>query len=280
MTVELKKGDLTALFDPEHGMNLLSLKKGSIEIIDQKTKPLFDQRFAGLGALIGPHFHFRPPSRVRPITNKEAFPHLKLVEGRPDPFSHGIARYVPWKYTVENNFLRGVLSGNDLYKEMKLSDLEGQNFTMTFSAHLTEEKLKLELTVVSDTDSVVGLHYYYRLPQNEGLITSEITGDLLENSVLKPLPKEWLKDEKTLSLKLKEALDINLHPFTPRKGTVNLKTSEYNLTIDYVSPSEEVSLQVFHPLDASYVCIEPLSCYDPKNPHLTSSSIRVDLTLS
>ena len=47
----------TATFNPEVGMNLMSLKKDKIEAIDQSTRPLFEERCAGLGALIGPHFH-------------------------------------------------------------------------------------------------------------------------------------------------------------------------------------------------------------------------------
>lgn len=274
MTVELRQGDLSAIFDPEHGMNLLSYRKGALEVIDQSTKPLFEQRYAGLGALIGPHFHFRPPSRIRPIANQEAFPHLKLVEGRPDPFSHGIGRYVPWKYEKTNTLIKGQLAGNDLFQGMKLSDLEGQNFTMTFEAELKEEGLQVELTVVSDTDSVVGFHYYYRLPQNKGMIISDIQLQFLEKSTLVPVRSDWLKRGNTLELPLNEALDINFHPLQPRKGEVLLKTSEYNLSVKYEAPSEELSLQIFHPLNASYVCIEPLSCYNPKNPHLTTSRVK------
>ena len=67
------KGEvLQATFLPEKGMNMISYKKGTLEVIDQSTKNLFDERFAGLGALIGPHFHpsrrnARPsPARCRP----------------------------------------------------------------------------------------------------------------------------------------------------------------------------------------------------------------------
>ena len=47
---------LEATFAPLQGMNLLSFKKGDVEALDQTTKGLFIERYAGLGALIGPHF--------------------------------------------------------------------------------------------------------------------------------------------------------------------------------------------------------------------------------
>ena len=50
---------LEATFLPEGGMNLCSYRLGEIEVIDQETLPLFEERRAGLGALIGPHFHQR-----------------------------------------------------------------------------------------------------------------------------------------------------------------------------------------------------------------------------
>ena len=45
-----------------------NLNGRDIEVIDQKTEPLYVERMAGLGALIGPHFHHRqkishPPTR-------------------------------------------------------------------------------------------------------------------------------------------------------------------------------------------------------------------------
>lgn len=255
MSVQLIKGDLKATFDPERGLNLISLRKGNVEVIDQNTEPLFRERFAGLGALIGPHFHYRPKARIRPIPNPESFPHLKRVEGRPDPFSHGIARYVPWKYETTNSTLKASLSGKEDYQGVKLADLEGQNFELTFDAFVTEDALNIHYTVVSDTDSIVGLHTYYRLPNGKGIVTSQ--GDF--------------------RFDCDKAIDQNFHPFRPRKGWVQLATEEYKLEISFNAPSEEISWQLFHPDQASYVCIEPLSAFNPKNPHLTASEITVEI---
>ena len=261
MAVQLLSGELKAIFDPEKGMNLLSYSKGGLEVIDPATDSLFRERFAGKGALIGPHFHQRPKARVKPISNPSAFPHLKFMEGRPDPFSHGIARYVPWKFEADQTSIRAKLSGKDLYQEMKLADIEGQNFELDFRATLTD-RLHIEYSVVSDTDSVVGLHTYYRLVNGKGVVRSKVKEEPFD-----------------LALELDKPYDLNFHPFRPREGSIALETIDYSLAIEYKAPSEEISWQLFHPQGATFVCLEPISAYNPRSPHLTSSSIEVNIEI-
>src|SRR5687767_2858709 len=81
---------LEARFAPLRGMNLLSYKKGEIEAIDQSTRPLFEERSAGLGAFIGPHFHHR--TLIPPVPDESLFPHIAILKARgvQEPFSHGI----------------------------------------------------------------------------------------------------------------------------------------------------------------------------------------------
>src|ERR1700722_13801367 len=156
-----------ATFDPARGMNLLSYKKGATEVIDQATWPLFEERYAGLGALIGPHFHHRNAAVLPKIADESLFPHIARVKAKGilEPFSHGIARYAPWKLLeVTKSSFKARLSGKDSWNGVALAALEGQNFTMDFKGELTALGLKLDLAVVSDTDSLVGIHYYYRLP--------------------------------------------------------------------------------------------------------------------
>lgn len=261
MAVQLQSGELKAVFDPEKGMNLISYSKGAVEVIDSATDSLFRERFAGRGALIGPHFHQRPKARVRAIANPSAFPHLKYMEGRPDPFSHGIARYVPWKFEADQNTIRAKLSGKDVFQDMKLADIEGQNFELDFKATLSDG-LKIEYSVVSDTDSVVGLHTYYRLVNGKGIVRAKVKEEPFD-----------------LKLEMDKPYDLNFHPFRPRLGNIHLETSEYNLEIEYKAPSEELSWQLFHPQGATFVCLEPLSAFNPRSPHLTSSVIEVKITI-
>ena len=165
---ELKKGAYTAHFLPEKGMNFVSLKKGEIEAIDQSTRRGFEERFAGLGAMIGPHFHHR--KLLPPPPDPKLFPH---VANSSEPFSHGIGRYAPWN--VEGScemHIDATLSGSDTWNGVALKDLEGQDFKMTYSAKLLDEGLQIELSVVSDTESIVGLHTYYALADGAGVVTA------------------------------------------------------------------------------------------------------------
>lgn len=252
-----------ATFLPERGMNLISYKKGDVEIIDQSTKKGFEERSAGLGPLIGPHFH-RRRQEFLPKIDKE-FPQSAYCKahGIADIFSHGVARYVPWKYEkTENNGFKAKISGKDIWNDVPLSTIEGQNFQMTMEADLNARGLTIKLSVVSDTDSVVGLHYFYRLPSGKGLIKARVKHqDLVINFPSEPI-------------------DSTFHPAPdPDKGIIRLETEEYTLKTEYECVSAENSWQLYHPENASFVCIEPISSQDPRHPNLSVSTISINLKI-
>jgi hypothetical protein len=274
---------LQAHFLPEQGMNLISLKKGSIEVIQQETRPLFAERFAGLGALIGPHFHRRHPACVPIIPNESAFPHISRVkaQGIHDPFSHGIARYAPWtlKEATSTSF-KAILTGKDQWHDVPLSVLEGQNFKMEFIGELTASELKLHLAIVSDTDSLVGFHYYYALPEGKGIITSKIK-DVMRTTQgeIQPVPATWAT-ANALHFDCTQEADATLRPYpNPLVGDIQLKTTQYDLNIRYSCSCEENAWQLYRPRNGSFVCIEPISAQDPRHPNLSVSAIQMHLKI-
>src|ERR1700733_4771417 len=205
------QGDiLEAIFLPDKGMNMVSFKRDGVQVIDQSTRSMFEERFAGLGALIGPHFHHRNPDIIPQIKDESLFPHIARVKakGVQEPFSHGIARYAPWQAKATDTKISATLTGKDTWNGVALSALEGQNFKMQFSAELTPQGLQLELSVVSDTDSVVGIHYYYHLPKGTATVISGVQTTYIENNQRKPLPGEWnLDNQQVLRLPLDRACD-------------------------------------------------------------------------
>jgi len=275
-----KGGYYRALFCPEKGMNLLSFQKDGVEVIDQSTRVLFDKRFAGLGALIGPHFHRRKKQILPPLPEGLPFPYAYTISH--DPFSHGIARYASWNYTQEANSICARLNGSDLFGNTPLKELEGQDFTMCFSARLCEEGLALDLSVVSKTDSLVGLHYYYRLPEGKGLLKFQAKKEAYKQGVPLSIPMEWLTKEKQFLLSLEsEDLDHTFHSFPdPCRGEVALQTSEYTLLLKSSFPCEENSMQIYHPSGSSFVCIEPISSKFPNRPNLTVSRMSCLLSIN
>lgn len=274
---------LQAAFLPDKGMNLISFKKGDLEIIDQSTKNLFEERFAGLGALIGPHFHRRKPETIPPIQNEELFPHIARVKSKGvlEPFSHGIARYAPWKAEAETSHVKAKISGKDQWNGVALASLEGQNFQMELEAHLRENGLFIHLSVVSDTASLVGLHYYYALPGGKGRVISEVQNQVAIEGALAPIPSDWQFDsQQRLTFDLKKEADFTFRPYpNPLKGNILLETEEYQLRTRYECACAENCWQLYHPKEASFVCIEPISAQDPRHPNLSVSSLIIHLEI-
>lgn len=271
-----------AQFLPEHGMNLASFTRGDVEVIAQDTRRAFEERSAGLGPLIGPHFHRRRAENIPFIPDESLFPHIARckAKGISDPFSHGVARYAPWKAEKKGNTIHAELTGKDLWNGIPLSKIEGQNFYMKFSASLHEIGLQLTLSIVSDTDSLVGIHYYYRLPDGRGFVKSRISNRCYIQGKLMPVPPEWGFNGQDLTFNLKEAADYTFSPApNPLYGDISLLTSDYQLTTTYNCMCQENGWQLYHPAGTKYVCIEPVSAQDPSHTNLSVSSLHIQLQI-
>lgn len=259
-------GLIEAIFAPEKGMNMISLKLGGRQLIDQSTKPLFEERAAGLGALIGPHFHHRPKEKIPPV-DPALFPHLALMKERKieEPFSHGIARYVPWKVLrADKESVKAELKGSMNYRGVLLKDLEGFDFHMTFEAQIIAKGISIDLQITSSEPSVVGCHYYYQLADRKGLVTSKIQPTLRGQ----PLPPELSFDQKTHAFvyQCDKPCDWGFTPYPYDKmGWIEFFTGDRQTVIRYVTPTVG-SWQMWHPEGASFVCIEPLTAADPRQP--------------
>jgi hypothetical protein len=276
--------ELEAIYAPEKGMNLVSYRKGSIQVIDQQTTPLFEERCAGLGALIGPHFYEQsePPSNYAP----SLFPHVAKMQaqGRKDPFSHGIARYVPWKYASSETQIQAELRGTDLIQNTPLTAFEGQDFHMKYEARLLPDGLFISVAITSEKPSLVGLHYYYVF-SGKGSVQGQVQNTYRDQANWNPLPASWTDTSPThLNFTLPQKADYGFIPAykteTDHEYHVQLNTENYSLHFEFnTSSNEEVSFQVFHPENASYVCVEPLSARFPPGPKLSQSKLETKLQI-
>ncbi|MCB1084986.1 MAG: hypothetical protein KDK60_02680 [Chlamydiia bacterium] len=275
---------LEASFLPEKGMNLCSYKLGEIEVIDQETIPLFENRCAGLGALIGPHFHHR--KEISGGFDESLFPHIARVKakGTKEPFSHGIARYVPWNFTHSSTQIQATLRGTDLHRGVPLKVFEGQDFVMHFNARLLPDGLFIDYSIESEKPSVLGLHYYYAF-SGKGALHGAVQNTYRDQEKWKSLPSEWVQGkENHLHFLLPQKADFGFLPSkkasTDHDYHLNLDTPTYSLHIDYNTASDtEISCQIFHPEGASYVCVEPLTARFPPKPRLTQNTLEVKLSL-
>lgn len=274
---------LKALYAPEGGMNLMSLKEGAQDIIDPATTPLYKERYAGLGALIGPHFHHRKDENIPHLPLSSLFPHIEALEkkGQKEFFSHGIARYVPWKAKGDETHLIAHLKGSDDYRGFLLKDIEGFDFELTYEAKVRKKTLHIDYRFQSERPGVIGLHYYYALHNKKGSVHSQVGPRYHHPEGWKALDKKWLsKDGKFIyHVDRNQAADFG---FCPKEhhllgSKIVLETSEQKIQIHYETDSTQNAWQLYHPKDATYVCIEPVTAHNPRDPKLMEGRLKVEI---
>lgn len=270
---------LYAEFCPDKGMNLVSLKKGSVELIDQSTAPLFDERFAGLGALIGPHFYHLPENLLPHSCPESLFPHIGALisKGQKDLFSHGIGRYVPWKYQFDDSRIIAKLASVDSYEGYPLSELEGCNFFMSYEAEILDDRFRIKIHSKSDTRSVIGLHYYFNL-KRPGFVSGSFETYYYDKGQKKDIPNIWKAGTQKILLNLDNSFDQGFIPLEYMGiNEVLLTTSEFRLKMQITQlEGSELSVQVYHPENSSYVCVEPISAENPRGPLPKEGNLMID----
>lgn len=278
---------LRAVFNVFKGLNLMSYRQNGLEVIDQSTRNQFEERCAGLGAIIGPHFHHQKDELLpKKMPDESLFPHIKIIKqkGIKDPFSHGIARYVPWKIEriTKKNFF-ATLSSKDSYKGIFLKDLEGTNFEMQYEAMLDEEGLHLQLSVDADREAVVGFHFYYAIENESAIVHSKVQNEYNDMGIFKSIPFEWWAKQKglhELEFRLDHEADYGfLHYPDPHEGVICLQTQDHMVNIQAHSETTENSWQLYHPKNASFACIEPLSVKNPRRLDTKKSQIQADISI-
>lgn len=274
--------ELQAKILPEQGMNLCSFQGGLVEVIEPATENLFQERYAGLGALIGPHFHHRKPEIINLDFDTTLFPHIRRVQkkGIKEPFSHGIARYAPWKYQSSITQIQSRLTGKDTWKGLPLRQLEGQDFEMHLSMILMHYGLRIRYEVESEGPSVLGFHYYFSLPDSDGVVIAEVKPEYRYKDRWQQIPAKWLSpDKRHLFFPAHLEADFGFRPSSEEEHRIILRTKTYELHLIYLSATEEHSFQIYRPREANYICIEPLSAIDPKNPVHNRNLIELKLEI-
>lgn len=257
---------LEAVFLPEQGMKLVSLKRG-------------DRELMGVGGdirVIGPHFADRHRGTLPVLKDPSAWTHI--AEGHHDPFHHGVARYAPWKVEASKDALRAQISGKDTWNETLLKDLEGQAFTMQLNAKLSPEGLSLYVAVVGDADSLVGLDYRFAVKNGNGRVHGDVGDEYIDKSGSKPLPPEWLNGQGRLNWPLDKPIDAIFHSFRePLHRSIHLETADYKLQLDYSCKNAENSWQLKR--EGAFVHLTPLAAKSPYRPVLTVNSLTANLSI-
>ena len=151
---------------------------------------------------------------------------------------------------------------------------------MQFNALLQEQGLSIQLSIVSDTASLVGIHYYFALLGGKGRVISEVKDRVRMGDEWKNIPSTWKYDRECLEFPLQDEADFTFLPAQdPLRGSIRLETDLYHLQTTYDCICEENCWQLYHPKEASFVCIEPISARDPRYPNLSVSSLNIHLEI-
>lgn len=267
----------TAIFRPDRGMNLSSFAKVGVEALDLSTLSLFEERMAGLGALIGPHFHHRKEADIPSFPLEDYFPHIAKLKTQ-EPFSHGIGRYVPWAYQLEENAFVATLKGSDEIGPYTLSQLEGFDFQMELKGFLNHQGLHLDYSIESEKPSVIGFHYYYATSE-EGRVEAPCEAYYREAKGLIEIPREWKEGERLCYL-LNRETDFTFRPPSGKRETaIELKTPQQHLRITYKAYQDEHAWQLYHPKGATFVCIEPVSAQNPREARSLKSRLEITVEI-
>ena len=248
---------LEATFSTAGGLRLVSYKRAGVEVIDPTG--------SSFGSPVGPHYADRNPGIIAPLPEGDwAQIEKRRGEGYKDPFAYGISRYAPWNIQSDPSSLKGTLTGKQEWQGTTLSALEGQQFTMGLQASLAPNGLEMNLSVVSEADSLVGFDYPIRLPSGKATLNADTRETYHESRILD----------------LANPIDRIFHPLlNPLEGHLTIDTVEYRLKIVYRCTCEQNSWQIVRALGSSFVFIRPLSAKMPQRPSLTVSSLAIRLTI-
>lgn len=262
---------LLATFSPEEGMALLNYSRGEQQVVGATSR------------IIGPHFGDRNPKTIPRRQDITSWPEVQAMheEKHEDPFYNGIARYAPWKVETGENHLTAILSGKDAWNSIPLAELEGQPFIMRMDVTLTREALEIDLSVVADSDALVGLEYLFALPNGSGRLHADVWDSYLERMTEKPLPEKWRPlARNVLSLDLSEPVEAIFHPFPDRTSSdIHLETPNYQLHVRYRCKNAENCWLLHKSKGSPIVRLAPMAAKYPYRPSLTVNALHIALAI-
>lgn len=281
--IVLEAKGIQATFDPEHGLNMMSLVIEGHELIAQSTKNGFLESSRGLGPLIGPHFYHRVSDTIPYLDSQTIDLLSKKIRFRqdPEPFSHGIGRYVPWKILHQGpKSFKACLDSHDQIAGITLAEIEGFDFFMEFEAEVSQRQITIRYSAKSSSQPVVvGLHTYYAL--DSMMKTCDLMGAPFYFDKLnkKAVPPDWFSDQG-LRIPLNKPLDYTFSPQINKEGfgEVEVKRGVSNLLIQ-AKATPDLSFQLYRGEDSPFICIEPIAAINPRIVTQKNASIEVRISL-
>jgi hypothetical protein len=246
-SIVLKAGDLQATFLPESGMRCVSFKHGQIALIEE-------------GLVIGPHFGKRSMCSPK------------------DPYPFGLGRYGSWDAAFTETSFDAKLTGEMTHQTQELKTLEGQNFKMSFRGNISPSELLLSLSVVSESDSLIGIEYMLPVSSENGPIQTTANRKIYRDGEKSAIPDHWeYKSTGELCVPTSEEYAFSFSPEpNPTEGQVIIGNS---LKVEYSCASEESSWMIRNQPSEKLLSLGAVTSQNPWKPNLTVSSITIKFVI-
>jgi len=183
----------------------------------------------------------------------------------------------PWNAEQDQRGISATQTGEEVWNQTSLTQLEGQNFKLHSTASLEGDKLRIFHSVVSDTDSLVGNQFHLRLPNGMNRLELDAKDRFYDAGKLAHFERS---SEGRITLPLDSDLDVGMHPYlNPIEGTIRLITQDYEAEVGFQSTNQESCWYIQYQKGNPYVSVGAVSSQNPWKPNLTVSSINLSLRI-
>lgn len=247
-SIVLKAGDLQATFLPESGMRCVNFMYREQALLEE-------------GLVVGPHFGKRKMKSLK------------------DPYPYGLGRYGNWEANASASSFRAHINGDMTWQNEPLKALQNQNFKMTFEGDITPTELVLTLSVISDSDSIVGIEYFFPYAHANRFIETSAKREIYIEGKESTLPERWdYSPNGKLKVPTSEDYAFSFRPYpNPTQGEVIIDDL---LKVKYESISEESSWILRNHPQEKIFSLGAVSSQNPWKPNLTVSSITIKMSVS
>jgi len=152
---------------------------------------------------------------------------------------------------------------------------EEQIYQMEGRISWDKEVLVSTLSIVSDTDSLIGPGYCFPLPDGRGRLEGVIKREGFCEGKTVTLSEH---SGKPVEIDLSHSCSLAVLPYLkPTEGKLLLETKNYQMEILYRSNCEEVSCLIYRPEKGDWICISPVSSKNPWKTNLTVSHVTTEI---
>lgn len=153
--------------------------------------------------------------------------------------------------------------------------LEEKKFDVSFSADITQEGLICKTSIISESDSLVGMRFSFPIEK----ISAQVAPNFLEGLDTHQIHNTWdYTSQNKLTLKKDFEGDFTFYPFpNPIETTLLIEQTDHTFHLNYALLNQENSWQYTRSKGKDFVILTPMSAKLPLRPNLSVSSMKIRL---